>query len=89
MGFLEKNRDRLPGDVVSMLRASKNEVIRSLFSTPLTKTGKLLFSTVLTKTGNAYGSDNEGEVRKKTGMVIHSIKTVSNQLTYTVRLGLC
>lgn len=53
MGFLEKNRDRLPGDVVSMLRASKDEVIRSLFSTPLTKTGKSLFSTLLTKTGNA------------------------------------
>lgn len=52
MGFLEKNRDRLPGDVVSMLRASKNEVIRSLFSTPLTKTGKSLFSTLLPKTGN-------------------------------------
>nr|XP_022321566.1 myosin-IIIb-like isoform X3 [Crassostrea virginica] len=41
MGFLEKNRDRLPGDVVSMLRASQNAVIRSLFSTPLTKTGNL------------------------------------------------
>lgn len=53
MGFLEKNRDRLPGDVVSMLRASKDEVIRSLFSTPLTKTGKSLFCTLLTKTGNA------------------------------------
>ncbi|XP_061169935.1 myosin-IIIb-like isoform X3 [Saccostrea echinata] len=41
LGFLEKNRDRLPGDVVSMLRASGNVVIRSLFSTPLTKTGNL------------------------------------------------
>ncbi|XP_052720135.1 myosin-IIIb-like isoform X3 [Crassostrea angulata] len=46
MGFLEKNRDRLPGDVVSMLRASKNEVIRSLFSTPLTKTGNLADGTI-------------------------------------------
>ncbi|XP_060080055.1 myosin-IIIb-like [Ylistrum balloti] len=41
MGFLEKNRDRLPGDVLNMLRASNNEVVRALFQTPLTKTGNL------------------------------------------------
>ncbi|XP_033727991.1 LOW QUALITY PROTEIN: myosin-IIIb-like [Pecten maximus] len=40
-GFLEKNRDRLPGDVLNMLRASNNEVVRALFQTPLTKTGNL------------------------------------------------
>ncbi|XP_021363725.1 myosin-IIIb-like isoform X3 [Mizuhopecten yessoensis] len=40
-GFLEKNRDRLPGDVLNMLRASSNEVVRALFQTPLTKTGNL------------------------------------------------
>jgi myosin heavy subunit len=39
MGFLEKNRDRLPGDVVNMLRASENYVVKSLFQTHLTKTG--------------------------------------------------
>ncbi|XP_052079957.1 myosin-IIIb-like isoform X6 [Mytilus californianus] len=41
MGFLEKNRDRLPGDVVNMLRASENIVVKSLFQTHLTKTGNL------------------------------------------------
>ncbi|CAG2195488.1 DFNB30 [Mytilus edulis] len=41
MGFLEKNRDRLPGDVVNMLRASENVVVKSLFQTHLTKTGNL------------------------------------------------
>lgn len=40
-GFLEKNRDRLPVEVVNLLRASDNSVVRSLFQTPLTKTGEL------------------------------------------------
>ena len=40
VGFLEKNRDRLPVEVVNLFRASDNSVVRSLFQTPLTKTGK-------------------------------------------------
>lgn len=40
-GFLEKNRDRLPAEVINLLRASDNNVVRLLFQTPLTKTGIL------------------------------------------------
>ena len=40
VGFLEKNRDRMPVEIVNLLRASENSVVRSLFQTPLTKTGK-------------------------------------------------
>uniref|UniRef100_A0A8D1R6U1 non-specific serine/threonine protein kinase n=1 Tax=Sus scrofa TaxID=9823 RepID=A0A8D1R6U1_PIG len=40
-GFLAKNRDTLPTDIVLLLRSSENSVIRQLVSNPLTKTGNL------------------------------------------------
>lgn len=39
-GFLAKNRDTLPTDIVLLLRSSENSVIRQLVNHPLTKTGK-------------------------------------------------
>uniref|UniRef100_A0A4W6FQT4 non-specific serine/threonine protein kinase n=1 Tax=Lates calcarifer TaxID=8187 RepID=A0A4W6FQT4_LATCA len=41
-GFLEKNRDTLPADIVVVLRTSENKLLQQLFSSPLTKTGMLL-----------------------------------------------
>uniref|UniRef100_A0A3P8Z039 non-specific serine/threonine protein kinase n=1 Tax=Esox lucius TaxID=8010 RepID=A0A3P8Z039_ESOLU len=43
-GFLEKNRDTLPADVVVVLRTSENKLLQQLFSSPLTKTGNLATS---------------------------------------------
>ena len=40
-GFLAKNRDTLPTDIVLLLRSSENSVIRQLVNHPLTRTGKL------------------------------------------------
>ncbi|XP_078537714.1 myosin-IIIb [Lissotriton helveticus] len=40
-GFLEKNRDTLPADIVVVLRTSENKLLQQLFSNPLTKTGNL------------------------------------------------
>ncbi|XP_078083831.1 myosin-IIIb [Mustelus asterias] len=37
-GFLEKNRDTLPADIVVVLRTSENKLLQHLFSSPLTKT---------------------------------------------------
>uniref|UniRef100_A0A4W6FQT9 Myosin IIIB n=1 Tax=Lates calcarifer TaxID=8187 RepID=A0A4W6FQT9_LATCA len=37
-GFLEKNRDTLPADIVVVLRTSENKLLQQLFSSPLTKT---------------------------------------------------
>nr|XP_020645069.1 myosin-IIIb-like [Pogona vitticeps] len=37
-GFLEKNRDTLPADIVVVLRTSENRLLQQLFSSPLTKT---------------------------------------------------
>lgn len=40
-GFLGKNRDTLPADIVVVLRTSENKLLQQLFSSPLTKTGML------------------------------------------------
>ncbi|KAG8124942.1 hypothetical protein E2320_020213, partial [Naja naja] len=36
-GFLEKNRDTLPADIMVVLRTSENKLLQQLFSSPLTK----------------------------------------------------
>uniref|UniRef100_A0A8B9LZS9 Myosin IIIB n=1 Tax=Astyanax mexicanus TaxID=7994 RepID=A0A8B9LZS9_ASTMX len=41
-GFLEKNRDTLPADIVVVLRTSENKLLQQLFSSPLTKTALVL-----------------------------------------------
>ncbi|KAJ8416841.1 hypothetical protein AAFF_G00327190 [Aldrovandia affinis] len=43
-GFLEKNRDTLPADIVVVLKTSENKLLQQLFSSPLTKTGNLATS---------------------------------------------
>ncbi|KAK3569292.1 hypothetical protein QTP86_026559, partial [Hemibagrus guttatus] len=43
-GFLEKNRDTLPADIMVVLRTSENKLLQQLFSNPLTKTGNLATS---------------------------------------------
>eukprot|EP00072_Mus_musculus_P025957 NP_680779.3 myosin-IIIa [Mus musculus] len=43
-GFLAKNRDTFPTDIVLLLRSSENSVIRQLVNHPLTKTGNLPLS---------------------------------------------
>ncbi|KAK1172053.1 myosin-IIIa-like [Acipenser oxyrinchus oxyrinchus] len=40
-GFLAKNRDTLPADIILLLRSSENDLIRKLVTNPLTKTGNL------------------------------------------------
>ncbi|XP_033899558.3 myosin-IIIb [Acipenser ruthenus] len=45
-GFLEKNRDTLPADIMVVLRTSENKLLQQLFSSPLTKTGNLAASRV-------------------------------------------
>uniref|UniRef100_A0A8C1TJ59 Myosin IIIB n=1 Tax=Cyprinus carpio TaxID=7962 RepID=A0A8C1TJ59_CYPCA len=44
-GFLEKNRDTLPADIVVVLRTSENKLLQQLFSSPLTKTGTRIIHT--------------------------------------------
>ncbi|XP_047599155.1 myosin-IIIa isoform X3 [Lutra lutra] len=85
-GFLAKNRDTLPTDIVLLLRSSENSVIRQLVNHPLTKTGNLPHS----KTGNLINyqmrtseksinltKDQSGEATR------HAIET-TNMKTQTV-----
>uniref|UniRef100_A0AAX7UB73 non-specific serine/threonine protein kinase n=1 Tax=Astatotilapia calliptera TaxID=8154 RepID=A0AAX7UB73_ASTCA len=39
-GFLAKNRETLPADIILLLRSSENELIRKLVTHPLTRTGE-------------------------------------------------
>uniref|UniRef100_A0A8D0BZA2 non-specific serine/threonine protein kinase n=1 Tax=Salvator merianae TaxID=96440 RepID=A0A8D0BZA2_SALMN len=45
-GFLAKNRDTLPADIVLLLRSSENHLTRQLVIHPLTKTGNMIHSTL-------------------------------------------
>ncbi|CAH1790113.1 unnamed protein product [Owenia fusiformis] len=46
--FLEKNRDRLPPEIVNLLRMSEISLVRTLFQNPLTKTGALAWGSTST-----------------------------------------
>ncbi|XP_070187968.1 myosin-IIIb-like isoform X1 [Littorina saxatilis] len=67
-GFLEKNRDRLPVEITNILRTSENKVVRTLFQTPLTKTGALPWG----------GSDSSGNL--SSGMSSQRSSTASSSL---------
>ena len=45
VGFLEKNRDTIKSDVAKLLRESTNEIVHSMFYTPLSRTGSLSAAT--------------------------------------------
>lgn len=40
-GFLEKNRNFLPAEVIQLVRQSRFDVVRFMFQCPITKTGNL------------------------------------------------
>ncbi|XP_052238013.1 myosin-IIIb-like isoform X2 [Dreissena polymorpha] len=75
-GFLEKNRDRLPVEVVNMLRASENSVVRSLFQTPLTKTGNLASGHMYP---HAAASSVSSPTSSGTGMSFASVQSIRSQ----------
>lgn len=43
-GFLEKNRNFLPAEVIQLVRQSQYEMVRFMFQCPITKTGNLYSS---------------------------------------------
>ena len=45
VGFLEKNRDTIKSDVAKLMRESTNEIVHSMFYTPLSRTGSLSAAT--------------------------------------------
>ncbi|XP_039609847.1 myosin-IIIa isoform X1 [Polypterus senegalus] len=75
-GFLAKNRDTLPADIVLLLRSSENELIRKLVTNPLTKTGNLAHTR-----GKGVGL-NRPHTPQKT---IHAAKSDSGDATHHPR----
>ncbi|KAF4096052.1 hypothetical protein G5714_023655 [Onychostoma macrolepis] len=75
-GFLAKNRDALPADIVLLLRSSENELIRKLVTHPLTKTGNLAHTK-----GKAAGSARMGTQQSQ--RTINFAKSSSRKLTPT------
>ncbi|KAK2170162.1 hypothetical protein LSH36_4g17098 [Paralvinella palmiformis] len=55
-GFLEKNRDRLASEIISVLRLSQIALVRTLFNSPMTKTGNLAYSTLSSTGMSIYSS---------------------------------
>uniref|UniRef100_A0A8C7D911 non-specific serine/threonine protein kinase n=1 Tax=Oncorhynchus kisutch TaxID=8019 RepID=A0A8C7D911_ONCKI len=70
-GFLSKNRDTLPADIVLLLRSSENQLIRKLVTHPLTKTGK-----------HTRSNSNSGDTG--TGETTHHPRESTNMRTQTV-----
>nr|XP_019604661.1 PREDICTED: myosin-IIIa [Rhinolophus sinicus] len=85
-GFLAKNRDTLPTDIVLLLRSSENSVIRQLVNHPLTKTGNLPHS----KTKNIINyqmrmSEKSINLTKgETGEATRHARETTNMKTQTV-----
>uniref|UniRef100_A0A8C1BU69 non-specific serine/threonine protein kinase n=1 Tax=Cyprinus carpio carpio TaxID=630221 RepID=A0A8C1BU69_CYPCA len=86
-GFLAKNRDALPADIVLLLRSSENELICKLVTHPLTKTGNLAHTK-----GKAAGSARIGTQQsqrtinfaKSIGDTTHHPRETTNMKTQTV-----
>ncbi|KAK6492266.1 myosin-IIIa-like [Huso huso] len=84
-GFLAKNRDTLPADIVLLLRSSENDLIRKLVTNPLTKTGNLahtkgkVVSTNQTHTSPSSPNSTKGD----SGEATHPRQT-TNMRTQTV-----
>uniref|UniRef100_A0A8C1BTQ8 non-specific serine/threonine protein kinase n=1 Tax=Cyprinus carpio carpio TaxID=630221 RepID=A0A8C1BTQ8_CYPCA len=79
-GFLAKNRDALPADIVLLLRSSENELIRKLVTHPLTKTGLLftLYKYLTPLVGLPSGHQTS------TGDATHHPRETTNMKTQTV-----
>uniref|UniRef100_A0AAR2K8K2 non-specific serine/threonine protein kinase n=1 Tax=Pygocentrus nattereri TaxID=42514 RepID=A0AAR2K8K2_PYGNA len=75
-GFLAKNRDTLPADIVLLLRSSENDLIRKLVTHPLTKTG-----TTVPDNYTLYGGESTHHPRETTNM---RTQTVASYFRYSL-----
>ncbi|XP_056868855.1 myosin-IIIa isoform X7 [Takifugu flavidus] len=59
-GFLSKNRDTLPADIILLLRSSENELIHKLVTHPLTKTARRARRNPFPPSGDHQHADADG-----------------------------
>ncbi|XP_026319847.1 myosin-IIIb-like isoform X2 [Hyposmocoma kahamanoa] len=64
-GFLEKNRNFLPPEVVQLMRQSQYDIIRFLFQCPITKTGNLYSPLQGDIDSRSLDSPNSGDTRDR------------------------
>ncbi|XP_047377112.1 myosin-IIIa [Sciurus carolinensis] len=85
-GFLAKNRDTLPTDIVLLLRSSENSVIRQLVHHPLTKMGNLPLSKTKNKINYKRRTSEKSITLTKgeTGEAIPHACETTNMKTQTV-----
>ncbi|XP_023679234.2 myosin-IIIa [Paramormyrops kingsleyae] len=85
-GFLAKNRDALPADIVLLLRSSENELIRKLVTHPLTRIGNLAHTKGKT-TGSSHTQPSQRTLnfsKADTGETSHHPRETTNMRTQTV-----
>ncbi|XP_064361971.1 myosin-IIIa isoform X4 [Dromaius novaehollandiae] len=85
-GFLAKNRDTLPADIVLLLRSSENNLIRQLVTHPLTKTGNLAHTKSKTTISYQMWTPQKSISRTKneTGDTGHHPRETTSMRTQTV-----
>uniref|UniRef100_A0A8C1YQB3 non-specific serine/threonine protein kinase n=1 Tax=Cyprinus carpio TaxID=7962 RepID=A0A8C1YQB3_CYPCA len=90
-GFLEKNRDTLPADIVVVLRTSENKLLQQLFSSPLTKTGNLATSRarVTAASRSLPPQLNSGRNKVDTMEMMRHPEETTNMRRQTVALVFC
>lgn len=71
-GFLEKNRNFLPPEVVQLMRQSQYDIIRFLFQCPITKTGNLYSPLQGDIDSRSLDSPNSGDTRVNIILVFQS-----------------
>ncbi|XP_042658009.1 myosin-IIIa isoform X2 [Tyto alba] len=85
-GFLAKNRDTLPADIVLLLRSSENNLTRQLATHPLTKTGNLAHTK--SKTTISYQiwppQKSVSHTKNEAGDTGHHPRETTNMKTQTV-----
>ncbi|XP_015113330.1 myosin-IIIb [Diachasma alloeum] len=62
-GFLEKNRNFLPPEVIQLVRQSQSDMVRFLFQCPITKTGNLY--SALRDTGSRNSTHSNHDTKEK------------------------
>uniref|UniRef100_A0A8C9ZLK4 non-specific serine/threonine protein kinase n=1 Tax=Sander lucioperca TaxID=283035 RepID=A0A8C9ZLK4_SANLU len=80
-GFLAKNRDLLPADIILLLRSSENELVRKLVTHPLTKTGKEERHSPIRGRFPAEPADRPSHPRETTNM---RTQTVASYFRYSL-----
>jgi len=63
-GFLEKNRNFLPPEVIQLVRQSRYDMVRFLFQCPITKTGNL-YSVLQENSSRRSQSNQNTKVRAR------------------------